>query len=69
MLFKFNTQKAITHSSYLVGSHSKILLPVPLLLSESSGEKEYRSAIVVKWRQGNRVSSRAVLHNQHTPSL
>ena len=51
MLFKFNTQEAMsgnTHSSYLVGSHSKTSLPV-LLLSESSGEKEYRSASAV-WR-------------------
>ena len=50
MLFKFNTQEAMsgnTHSSYLVGSHSKTSLPVLLLLSESSGEKEYRSASAV----------------------
>ena len=39
MLFKFNTQEAMsgnTHSSYLVGSHSKTSLLVPLLLNASS---------------------------------
>ena len=57
MVFKFNTQEAMsgnTHSFYLVGSHSKTSLPVPLVLSESSdrndvGEKEHRSASAV-WR-------------------